>query len=192
MLDRKIYHVSPFAWIISIFFLLLAILTTFGFVMIVPSILTLENPVEMLWWILAIIFLMCFMWYAALLTAELPKIHLELSEEGVIFYGQGYRIYTPWQNISAVGWSGFSHSFPSLFLLKEPASMGIFSFDKGILSRRAVIEKRRWWLFRPEMKASEYMHVIRIPVLLIRRKDKKEGLMRQYLRYYVPHLVAPQ
>jgi hypothetical protein len=107
--------VTPFAWIISIFFLLLAILTAFGFVMIVPSILTVENPLEKLVLILTIIILMGFVWYVALLTAEIPKTRLRLKVQGAIFYGQGYRLYTPWQNISAVRWLWFSRETPGFY-----------------------------------------------------------------------------
>lgn len=131
-----------------------------------------------------------FMGYFALLFLDIPTMHLELSDEGMILYSTGYRIYTHWENIAGVAWLRSFRSFPYFIQLKEPASVAKFSFEEGIVSRRAVLEKRHWWMPNRQLKAeAQYTQYIRIPVALLRRKDKKEGSIDQYLQYYLPEMM---
>jgi hypothetical protein len=189
-MDKKVYRVSPLTWIISVPFILLAAFFVFSVIIVTPSILTIENPFFMLFVFLVIIFLTFFVVYAALIFFDIPTAHLELSDDGLIFYSNGYRIYTPWENIAEVGWLPRYRSFPSLIRFKEPAVVGEISFEEGIASRRAVSEKRRWWMLNRQLKAgAQYTKYIRIPVALLRRKDKQEGSISQYLQYYMPCMI---
>ncbi len=189
-MDKKTYYVSPLSWLIAIPFLLLTAFLLFCFIMVAPSILTIENPFSMLFVFLVIIFLAFFVLYAALIFFDIPTMRLEVSDEGVILYSNGYRIYTPWENIAEIGWLPRYRSFPSLIRLKEPAVVGEISFEEGITSRRAVSEKRRWWMLNRQLKAeAQYTKYIRIPVALLRRKDKQEGSISQYLQYYMPYMI---
>lgn len=190
-MKRKIYYMNGYAWILpAIFFVLAAGMTVF--VVIIPLNLTINNLTDLL--LLGACFLLALGigWYPALIFYESPKTRLELSDEGVFFLGGGYRLYTPWQNISAVRWLWFSTETPGFLFLKEPASMGDFSFDEGVASRRAVFEKRCWWLSRLDIRAAQYRSIIRIPVAFLKKQDKQEGLIRQYLQMYVPQLIDPQ
>ncbi len=189
-MDTKIYHVSPFTWMISMLFMIFAIVCVFLFIMLTPSILQIDNSLFMIFVFLVIIFLTLFIVYAALLFSDIPMIRLELSEEGMVLYSNGYRIYTPWENIIGYAWLRSSRTFPDIIQLQEPAVVGEISFEEGIASRRAVSEKRRWWISNRQLKVKgQYPDYIRLPVVLLRRKDKQDGSINQYLQYYLPHLV---
>ncbi len=189
-MDKKVYKVSSLSWIIVIPFLLLTAFCIFSFIMFIPSILTIDSLLLMIFFFLAIIFLTFFIVYAALVFFDIPTTHLELSEEGMIFYSNGYRIYTPWENIAGVAWTRLSRSFPSIIQLQEPAAVDEISFEEGVAGRRAVSEKRRWWMLNRQLKGEEqYTHYIRIPVVFFRRKDKQNGSINQYLQYYLPHIT---
>ena len=124
-------------------------------------------------------FLNAFFVYAALLCLDLPKTRVELSDDGVVLYLAGYRVYTPWENIATVGWTPFSRSFPGFIRLKEPAVVATISFEEGKKSRQAVIEKWRWWIRVRQLKSdARYTHFLRIPAILLSAKGE-EG--RNYL-----------
>jgi hypothetical protein len=189
-MGKKIYYASPFTWILPILFVLLAVFSLVFAIVVIPQIPTMESLVIMFLTIVGIIGLLFFTLYGVLIFFNIPTTRLELSNEGLIFYGTGYRIYTPWENIAGVGWTRFSHSFPALIPLKKSALVTEISFEEGIASRRAVAEKRVWWMRTRQLKANvQYTHYIRIPVVFFRRKDKQEGTINQYLWYYLPHLM---
>lgn len=189
-MDKKMYCVSYFTWIISIVFALIAVFLVIFSIIVIPQILTMDDHFSMILLFFAVIGLSIFVVYAALLLWNFPRTSIELSEEGVVFDSNGYRIYTPWDNIAGIGWTRLSRSFPSIIQLQEPAVVGEITFGEGIASRRAVSEKRRWWMSNRQLKAeTQYTHYIRIPVVFFRRKDKQEGTINQYLWYYLPHLM---
>lgn len=75
---------------------------------------------------------------------------IEVSPEGIAYYGFGFHIYTPWQNI--VGMSRMRHPHAPFLprpvdalLLKSPALLDI-SISEGKRHRVAVIEKH-WLVF---------------------------------------------
>ena len=134
--------------------------------------------------------LLIFVIYATLVVAAIPTTRLELSEEGLVFYGTGYRIYTSWENIAGIGWMPLSRAFPGFIQLKKPASISGLSFVEGISSRQPVVEKRSWWLPAWEVKTSvQYRSSIRISGIIFRKKDKRDGSINQCLKYYLPHLM---
>lgn len=189
-MDTKIYYASPFTWMISIPFILFTAFFVLFAIYITPSIFSLDNIFIMLILFLAVLFPILFTGYIALLFFDIPMIRLELSEEGMILYSNGYRIYTPWENIIGYAWLRSSRTFPDIIQLQEPAVVGEISFEEGIASRRAVSEKRRWWISNRQLKVKgQYPDYIRLPVVLLRRKDKQDGSINQYLQYYLPHLV---
>jgi hypothetical protein len=57
-------------------------------------------------------------------------------------------------------------------------------------NQQAVTEKQSWWMPKRQLKAeTQYTQYIRIPVVFLRRKDKQEGSINEYLHYYLPHLM---
>jgi hypothetical protein len=189
-MDKKVYTVSPFTWIISIpFFLLAAFFVVFAIV-VIPQILGEGDFFDELFIFLAIGGLLIFVIYATLVVAAIPTTRLELSEEGLIFYGTGYRIYTPWENIAGVGWMPLSRAFPSYIQLKKPATVSGLSFVEGILSQQSVVEKRSWWLPAWEVKTFvQYRSSIRISGIIFRKKDKQDSGINQHMQYYLAHLI---
>ncbi len=189
-MDKKTYYVSPLTWILSISVSFMALFFVYFAIIAIPQILTMDNLFFLLLMLFSVIALMLFVVYTSLLFLEFPRTRLEISQEGVIFSSNGYRIYTPWENIAGVGWTRHSHSFPTIIQLQEPAMVDGISFEEAILSRRAVTEKQRWWISTRQLKTQErYTHSIRIPVVFFRRKDKQDGSINQYLQHYLPHLM---
>jgi drug/metabolite transporter (DMT)-like permease len=191
LMAAKIYHISRLTWIFTGGMMCIALFCCIILILLIPQVLGFENKWYMLLMLFGFIFLGSFFAYAAISYIDIPTIRLELSENGVIFYGNGYRIYTPWANISMIRWTRFSPSFPGFIFLKEPAVMTEISFEEGKMSRRAVIEKRHWWMLVGQFTSGTYTQTIRIPTALFLRKDKREGSI-QYFRYYVPYLFRDQ
>lgn len=187
----KTYHISKLTWIISTFFILLAVFCVFGMVIVTPLVFTFESPYIIVLFCAGFIFLGCFLGYAALIFLDIPSMYLELSDDGIRFVGIGYRIYTPWENIAGLAWTRSSGAFPSFIQLKEHAVVGEISLEEGRLSRRAVVEKRRGWIGNWQLKAdAQYTQYIRTPAMLLRRKERDDGSIDQYLQQYLPHLMA--
>ena len=145
-MDKKIYQVSPFTWMISIPFILFTVFLIFFAISVTPAILSLNNIFFIFAFFSAVLFPILFVGYIALLFFDIPMIRLELSEEGMVLYSNGYRIYTPWENIIGYAWLRSSRAFPDIIQLREPAVVGEISFEEGVASRRAVSEKLRWWI----------------------------------------------
>ena len=180
IMEAKTYDASRLAWIPAIVmsFLVTTSVCLFLFVLL-PQIPGLENVWLMLTMFFGLILLNAFGVYATLLFLDLPRTRLELSDDGVVLYSAGYRIYTPWENIARVGWTRFSRSFPGFIRLKEPAVVATISFEEGKKSRQAVIEKWRWWMRVRQLKSdARYTHFLRIPAILLSAKGE-EG--RNYL-----------
>lgn len=189
-MDKKIYTVSNYAWFFPI---LLSIGTTYITIFFIlalvriPTIFVTNGPLTAFITILSLASITASLIYVTFIMLDVPGVHLQFSEDGVIFSGSGFSIYTPWENIVSLGWFRFAPTVPNLLVLQEPSVIGL-SLEEGISSRRAVTVKRRWWLSRQSLlREAQYTHAIYIPVLLLRREDKQA--MQQDLYQYLPQLM---
>ena len=189
-MEQKVYKMGFIAWSIPIGYSLLFAIVVFSGIMFASQILTIENWSTGVLLLLCVMSLLLFLLYIAMMSFDIPTMSLELSDEGLVFYGTGYRIYTPWENVVGIDWTRPSRSFPRIIQLKEPSVVGEIPFEEGMASRRAVTEKRRWWVLNRQLKTEDqYTHYIRLPIMFFRRKDKLDGSINQYLQHYLPHLM---
>lgn len=136
--------------------------------------------------LIAAITITIFFVYGATIISGAYYARLELGENGITFYGGDYRLYTPWENIRAIGEqrSPFRGSIKTLELL-EPASTDI-SLKQGNVMRQAIIEKR--WKISIGSKSYLRTHASSIPLLIFSKKNWERDEFLQDLRYYIPHL----
>lgn len=90
-----------------------------------------------------------------LLFLGFQRVHLVTSSQGVILYGVGYKVYTPWNNIKELGadWYGGNDEYEG-FLFYRPAVFGL-SVEEGMRQQVPVIQG--WILLAVPMSRYTYM-----------------------------------
>jgi hypothetical protein len=188
-MNKKTYHVNLFAWIVTTF---MSIVTSMCFILIITLFVSSLHGTSLSDLLLSLavgILFIPFSVYVALLFFDIPTMYLELSDEGVVFYGAGYRIYTPWDNVAALYSKRFSRSFPNVIQLREPAIVGEISFEEGKMHRQAVTEKRRWWMLVRQLRTDlRYTHFIRVPARFFRKKERQGDEIMQQFKLHRPEL----
>lgn len=121
------------------------------------------------------------------------KLRLVTSPQGIIFYGPGYTVYTPWEKVVSLGtmkqtqvpnggfWTGTSVEG----LLFDPPT-AYMSLERGIELHQPVIEEaqgRRTGLYR-------FVRINMIPIGYFRHNWEK-SLLAGELRRYAPQLFQP-
>lgn len=186
-MDKKIYQARPITWLIPILFSLLIAFLVGCCVFLMNQTLR-THDVTAIVPLLGAAGLTFSFAYVALLFFDIPATRIELSDEGVLCYSIGYRLYTPWSNICSVVWTAHSPRFPRFFNLKEPA-ITTLSLAEGVSNKQAVFEKHWWvpaWLLEPERASAR----IPVPVVFLSQKEREAGAMHDYLRQYASHLDA--
>ena len=115
--------------------------------------------------------------------------HIEVSSEGVAYYGTGFRMYTPWTNI--VGITQIRHPlFPfhptTVFVLRQPALLNI-SLAEGKRQHLPVVES--YWMMKLFTAAPmNYLCYMPLHVSLVSPSDLEQGEFSVYIRQYLPLL----
>lgn len=119
---------------------------------------------------------------------DYSKSRLELTPDGITYYGSGFRVYTPWQNVVGFGNAPqlvpMSVSWTSKligFRLRENAVVHM-KVEEGIRQGRAVIETD-WWY--PVSMRTRYAGFFIIDEI-IRERHWQQGELGAYLHRYAP------
>ncbi len=110
---------------------------------------------------------------------------LEFSSEGVVYYGTGFRMYTPWTNI--VGITQIRHPlFPfhptTVFVLRQPALLNI-SLAEGKRQHLPVVES--YWMMKLfTATPMNYLWYMPLHVSLVSPFDLEQGEFSAYIRQY--------
>lgn len=188
LLSKKIYRVWQMTWILPIVFSALIVFLLSACVFLTIQTITIHDTSAIVP-LLSLFILTCFFAYVTLLFFDIPATRLELLDEGVLFSGSGYHLYTPWNNISSIIWTTRSPRFPSVFELKEPA-ITTLSLDEGRLNNQAILETH-WQLPTWLLQNNKEVFVrIPVPVQFFSKKERGDGILDDYLQHYAPHLLS--
>lgn len=119
---------------------------------------------------------------------------VEISFEGIAYYGAGFRIYTPWDNV--IGLANVKHpSSPfqniPVFVFKQPARLGV-SIREGKRAGQAVIEHywilERWGIFAANPLT--YTRCLPLPRNIISQAEWEWGEFGRYSRQYAPQVFG--
>ena len=116
---------------------------------------------------------------------------VEVSADGIVFFADGFRIYTPWYNI--VGFVPIRHpliafhTIPAL-LFRQPALPNL-TLEEG--KRRGLPVVENYWMMRLLTATPlNYLWYLPLPSGMVSQFDWEQGEISAYLRHYAPHLVA--
>lgn len=116
--------------------------------------------------------------------------HLEVSSEGVVYYGDGFHMYTPWTNIVGITQIRYPF-FPShpttVFVLRQPALLNI-SLEEGKRQRLPVV-KNYWMMKLFTATPMNYLWYMPLHGSLVSAFDLEQGELSVYIRQYAPHLL---
>jgi hypothetical protein len=119
---------------------------------------------------------------------DYSKSRLVLTAHGIAFYGSGFRVYTPWQNIGGIGNTlqnvPLAVSWTSKligFRLRQNAVIRM-KVEEGIRQGRAVIETD-WWY--PVSMRAPYAGFFIIDEI-IRERHWQQGELGAYLHHCAP------
>lgn len=125
------------------------------------------------------------------INTMIANTRLEVSSEGVAYYGWNIRMYTPWQNIVGVARVPYprlgTSTLVNAFLFRSPAILNV-SISEGKRRGIAVIEKR-WRLFLTPSRS--YIH--NLPIFaddLLTATDISHHEIATYIRRYAPQVFA--
>lgn len=117
-------------------------------------------------------------------------IKIIVVPDGIIFYGWGYRMYTPWPNVIAVA-AIYPFPFPVNnrkvwgLRLHYPYKLGM-KIDEGRRQGVAVLETD-WW--NPAFGMAPYAYILQLnPVL--RQKNWEKSELGMAIRFYAPWIFA--
>lgn len=119
---------------------------------------------------------------------DYSKSRLVLTSHGITYYGSGFRVYTPWQNIVGIGNTlqnvPLTVSWTSKligFRLRQNAVVRM-KLEEGIRQGRAVIETD-WWY--PVSMRAPYVGFFIIDEI-IRERHWQQGELGTYLHHCAP------
>jgi hypothetical protein len=117
---------------------------------------------------------------------------LEVSDEGIAYYGLGFRIYTPWENIISIARVKHPHAFIfrnrplTALTLRSPASLHM-TVEEGKRRQVAVIEKH-WLAF--STKPQNYNRYLPLFLLeTLTHDDLSRHEIGAYIRRYAPQVL---
>lgn len=114
------------------------------------------------------------------LYKAIKATRLVLTDDGMTYYGWGYRIYTPWQNVTGLTLSKLYSNFPSnlrkfrVLQLRQPSVLDIKLVEgkqKGI----AALETD-WW--NPAWSMRQFAGIVPLTPMLHGRNWKESALCR--------------
>lgn len=148
--------------------------------------------------IIACFFVLLLIW----ISIGISKMRLELFQDGIILYGWGYKVYTPWDNIVGIAGlkvpiiSDYSNAFPGFMSmqpvikrnvqglrLEQEARRGMRIQD-GMQQKRASMELS-WW--NPASTMRQYAQIVPVPAVLV-NDDRERSELGAYLKKYAPRL----
>jgi hypothetical protein len=175
-LAEKMYRLPRFVHIYLLLFPLIGILLTgFGLLTFLPSLN--RNFLDSVG--TTSVGIVSFGLMMALYKA-IKATRLVLTENGITYYGWGYRIYTPWQNVTQLTRRQLYYTFPSnlrkfrVLQLRQPSVLGIkliVGKQKGV----AVLETD-WW--NPARAMKEFADIVPLTPMLHGRNWKERALTR--------------
>ncbi len=114
------------------------------------------------------------------------RTRLVLTDEGITYYGWGFRIYTPWQNVIGVG-SVQPYPFPLNFRkirglqLRQPSVLGM-KLVEGRRQGTAALETD-WW--NPASTMVSFAGIVPM-ISMLSGRNWKESEVGRDLQRYVP------
>ena len=183
-MEKKVYR-SKRSQFILLFWLLLP--TSSGILLCVLGILDPGEPLLNKIYGMLIIGLLLSLLCAFFIITMFNRI--EVSPEGVVYYVDGFRMYTPWTNI--VGITQRRHPLvpfhsTTVFVLRQPALLNI-SLEEGKRQQLAVVENY-WYLKFFTVAPMNYLWYMPLPRTLVSPFDLEQGEFSMYIRQYVPSL----
>jgi hypothetical protein len=145
--ERKVYHAHHrLLWVLFSSFVCFS--TLFGglfFLLTVPigAALGTDSLWEDLFMLSFSLFLLMLVPVTACWTHDLWAARLIIAPEGIILYGNGYRVYNPWWNIRGHGSMLSGMQQISGLLLAQPAREDL-SLAEGMRQQRPTLEHSRW------------------------------------------------
>ena len=115
---------------------------------------------------------------------------LEVSSEGVECYIDGFRMYTPWNNIVSI--TQIRHPlvpfhFTTVFVLRQPALLNV-SLEEGKRQHLPVVENV-WYLKLFTATPMNFLWYMPLPRTLVSPVDLEQGEFSMYIRQYLPSLL---
>lgn len=80
----------------------------------------------------------------ALMCLTTMNVHLEMAPDGIMYYGTGYQVYSPWSNILEVDEVHYGFRKVDGVRLRLPAGEEV-PMDFGIREHIPAFEASRWW-----------------------------------------------
>ena len=114
---------------------------------------------------------------------------IEVSSEGVTYYGEVLRLYTPWTNIAGITQIRhplFPFHITTVFVLQQPALLNI-SFEEGKRQQLPVV-KNYWMMKLFTSTPMNYLWYMPLPRTLVSPFDLEQGEFSVYIRQYLPLL----
>jgi hypothetical protein len=154
----------------------------------------LEMPVPFLWDVgmrkLGILFVfLCISIPLAIILVEglcmyllIKPIKHIVTSDGITFCSFGYRIYTPWKNITGIGVRRFGIYSPPVLLFRHRAIKG--RIQDGIKQGNAVVESRL------ELGKNDVLDAL--PLLFTVPKNWQESELGAYIKYYASQTFSTQ
>ena len=115
--------------------------------------------------------------------------HVEVSSEGVVYYGSGLHMYTPWKNIvciTQIRYPLFPLHPTTAFVLRQPALLNI-SLAEGMRQHLPVVESH-WMMKLFTATPMNYLWYMPLHVSLVSPFDLEQGEFSVYIRQYLPLL----
>jgi len=129
--------------------------------------------------------------FAFLLPLPYLNDRIEVSAEGIAYYGLGFQIFTPWTNLAGVGRVRHPHAFlprpVGALLFRSPALLDV-PIREGKRRGVAVIETR-WLIFSRKPHTYTACLPLFVPESLARGNLAQHELAL-YLRQYAPWVFA--
>ncbi len=184
-LPKKVYRVDLGAWFLSIIALIifLAMICLLLWSMVSQPLSFLKGVQDVCFLALAL--------FAFLLPLPYLNDRIEVSAEGIAYYGLGFQIFTPWTNLAGVGRVRHPNAFlprpVGALLFRSPALLDI-PIREGKRRGVAVIETR-WLIFSRKPHTYTACLPLFVPESLARGNLAQHELAL-YLRQYAPWVFA--
>ena len=116
--------------------------------------------------------------------------HIEVSSEGVAYYGLALRIYTPWTNvvgITHIQYPLYPFHPTTVFVLRQPALLN-GSVEEGKRQQLPVVENF-WYLKLLTATPMNYLWYMPLHGSLVSPFDLEQGDFSVYIRQYAPYII---
>ena len=123
----------------------------------------------------------------------MKRMRLVLTDNGITYYGWGYLIYTPWQNVVGITCRQLYYNFPlnlrkfQVLQLHQPSVLGM-KLVEGKQKGVAALETA-WW--NPSWSMKRFAGIVPLTPMLHGRNWKERALCRD-IQEHAPWIVIDE